>query len=186
VFDGLNGKETLAQLFEGRSQLLVYHFMFDPSWSEGCKSCSFWADNFNDIIVHLEHRDVTMVVISRAPLPQLETYKKRMGWSFKWLSSNTNNFNYDYQVSFTEEALRKGEAQYNYKPHTLAETEQPGISVFYKDEQGDVFHTYSTYERGIDMVNGAYHLLDLVPKGRDEAGLQHTFAWLRRHDDYKD
>jgi predicted dithiol-disulfide oxidoreductase (DUF899 family) len=184
VFDGPNGMKTLSELFENRSQLLVYHFMFDPSWSEGCKSCSFWADNFNGIIVHLNHRDMTMVAISRAPLPQLESYQQHMGWDFKWLSSFNSDFNYDYQVSFTEEARKKGNLEYNYVKHDSLSSELPGLSVFYKDENGNVFHTYSSYARGLDMVNGAYHFLDLLPKGRDEAGLSSSMAWLRRHDQY--
>ncbi len=184
VFNGPNGEETLAELFDGRSQLLVYHFMFDPSWEEGCKSCSFWADNYNDIIVHLNHRDVTMVTISRAPLEKLDSYKNRMGWSFKWLSSFDSDFNYDYEVSFSQEDLEAGKTNYNYRENKSKSTELPGISVFYKDENGDVFHTYSCYSRGLDMLNGAYHYLDLVPKGRDEDDLPYTMAWLRRHDQY--
>ena len=186
IFDGPNGKETLAELFAGRSQLLVYHFMFDPSWTEGCKSCSFWADNYNGMIVHLNHRDVTMVTISRAPLEKLEAYKKRMGWGFKWVSSFANDFNRDYHVSFTPEEQEKGEVYYNYKVGRPFSPEAPGISVFYKDEKGNIFHTYSCYARGLDMLNGAYHSLDLVPKGRDEAGLSSPQAWVRRHDQYED
>jgi predicted dithiol-disulfide oxidoreductase (DUF899 family) len=185
TFEGPTGKETLADLFEGRSQLVVYHFMFDPSWLEGCPSCSFWADNFNGIGVHLNHRDVTMVAISRAPLEKLEAFKKRMGWSFKWLSSLNNDFNYDYHVSFTEEA-RKKDVYYNYGSRKTDMPELPGTSVFYKDEHGNVFHTYSSYSRGIDMLNTAYHYLDLVPKGRDEAELEFTQAWVRYHDRYTD
>jgi len=186
IFDGPNGKETLAELFVGRSQLLVYHFMFDPSWNEGCKSCSFWADNYNGIIVHLNHRDVTMVTISRAPLEKLEAYKKRMGWNFKWVSSFANDFNRDYHVSFTTEEQEKGEVYYNYKMGRPFSSEGPGVSVFFKDESGNIFHTYSCYARGLDMLNGAYHSLDLVPKGRDEAGLPSPQAWIRRHDQYDD
>ena len=185
-FDGPNGKETLAELFAGRSQLLVYHFMFDPTWNEGCKSCSFWADNYNGTIVHLNHRDVTMVTISRAPLEKLEAYKKRMGWGFKWLSSFGNDFNRDYHVSFTPEEQEKGEVYYNYTIGRPFSSEGPGVSVFYKDESGNIFHTYSCYARGLDMLNGAYHCLDLVPKGRDEAGLTAPQAWVRRHDQYDD
>ena len=186
VFDGPNGKETLSELFAGRSQLLIYHFMFDPSWDEGCVSCSFWADNSNGIIVHLNHRDVTMVTVSRAPLDQLEAYRRRMEWSFKWVSSCETDFNRDYHVSFTAEDLDKGEAYYNYKERTGSPSESPGISVFYKDKRGNVFHTYSCYARGLDMLNGAYHFLDLLPKGRDEAGLPHPMAWVCRHDKYND
>ena len=186
VFIGPNGKETLSELFAERSQLLVYHFMFGPSWEEGCPSCSFWADNYNDIIVHLNHRDVTVVTISRAPLDQLEAYRKRMGWNFKWVSSFNTDFNRDYHVSFTEEELEKGEVYYNYNRGKPFSSEGPGISAFYQDKTGNVFHTYSCYSRGLDMLNGAYHLLDLVPKGRDETGLPYTQAWVRRHDKYDD
>lgn len=184
AFEGPDGKETLAELFAGRGQLVVYHFMFDPSWEAGCKSCSFWADNFNGIIVHLNHRDVTMVAISRAPLGKIEAFKKRMGWSFKWLSSASTDFNYDYHVSFTPEERAEGEVYYNYAARKISDPERPGISVFYKDAGGTVFHTYSCYERGLDMMNAAYHYLDLVPKGRDEAGLSFTQAWVRHHDNY--
>jgi len=186
IFDGPNGKETLAELFAGRSQLLVYHFMFGPNWNEGCPSCSFWADNYNGIIVHLNHRDATLVTVSRAPLDQLEAYRKRMGWSFKWVSSFGTDFNRDYHVSFTPEEMEKGEMYYNYEVRKHPREEGPGISVFCKEKDGNIFHTYSCYARGLDMVNGAYHLLDLVPKGRDEAGLSYPQAWVRRHDKYDD
>jgi predicted dithiol-disulfide oxidoreductase (DUF899 family) len=184
VFDGPSGKETLADLFEGRSQLVVYHFMFSPEWDEGCSSCSFWADNFNGIGVHLNHRDVTLVAISRAPLAKIEPFKKRMGWSFKWVSSFQNDFNYDYQASFTPEEVQSGRAFYNYALTDPGETDREGISVFTKDENGAVFHTYSCYARGIDAVNGAYQFLDLVPKGRDED--ERTQVWVRHHDRYED
>jgi predicted dithiol-disulfide oxidoreductase (DUF899 family) len=186
VFDGPNGQETLEDLFGARSQLIVYHFMYHPSWEEGCPSCSFLADHFDGIIVHLNHRDVSMVAISKAPLKQLEAYKKRMDWSFKWLSSAENDFNRDYNVSFTTEELAKGDVYYNYKMGAFPSEEAPGVSVFYKDEHGDIFHTYSSYARGLDMLIGAYHYLDIVPKGRDEEGLPWTMAWLRRHDSYED
>ena len=186
VFDGPNGKETLADLFEDRSQLIVYHFMYGPDWAEGCPSCSFWADNFNGIVVHLTHRDITLVAISRAPLGKLEAYKKRMGWNFKWLSSYGTDFNHDYQVSFTPDEMEKGEVFYNFQRRKFPSEEAPGISVFYRNEQGEVFNTYSCYARGLDMLNGAYHYMDLAPKGRDEQGLPHTMAWLRRHDQYND
>src|SRR5208283_3067793 len=182
VFDGPEGKVSLADLFGGQSQLVVYHFMFDPSWEAGCKSCSFWADNYNPIIVHLNHRDANLVAISRAPLAKLEAYRKRMGWSFKWVSSAGNDFNFDYQVSATPDQVAKGERYYNYKANK-ATGEMPGISVFHKDAEGNIFHTYSTYERGLDMLNGAYHILDLLPKGRDEKGLKFTQEWVRRHDE---
>lgn len=186
VFQGPNGKETLSELFAGRNQLLIYHFMFGHDWEEGCPSCSFWADNFNGIGVHLNHRDVTMVSISTAPLEQLEAYRMRMGWSFKWVSSSETDFNHDYRVSFTAEELEKSEFNYNFDTRKAFGPESPGISVFYKDEGGNVFHTYSCYARGLDMLNGAYNFLDLVPKGRDEESLQFPMAWVRRHDKYDD
>jgi predicted dithiol-disulfide oxidoreductase (DUF899 family) len=186
VFDGPQGQRTLPELFEGRSQLIVYHFMFDPDWEAGCPHCSFWADNFNGIPAHLNHRDVTMVAISRAPLAKLEAYRKRMGWSFKWLSSFGSDFNYDYYVSFTPEEVAKQQAYYNYAPQRPQSSESVGISVFHKDADGNVFHTYSCYSRGVDMLNGAYHYLDLAPKGRDEAGQANAQFWVRRHDEYKD
>jgi predicted dithiol-disulfide oxidoreductase (DUF899 family) len=185
VFDGPGGQETLADLFDGRSQLVVYHFMFAPDWEEGCPSCSFWADNFNGIGVHVNHRDVTMVAISRAPLEKLETFKRRMGWSFKWLSSGSNDFNYDYHVSFPAEESEK-ELEYNYGKREIDTPDLPGVSVFYKDEKGRVFHTYSSYARGIDILNTAYNYLDLVPKGRDESELEFTQAWVHYHDRYDD
>jgi predicted dithiol-disulfide oxidoreductase (DUF899 family) len=186
LFDGPNGKETLADLFAGRSQLLVYHFMFDPSWTEGCKSCSFWADNFNGIIVHLDHRDVTMVAVSRAPLETLQAFKKRMGWSFKWVSSFHTNFNRDYHVSFTPAEQKAGLVYYNYAMVKFRASEAPGASVFVRDGAGDIFHAYSCYARGLDAMNGAYQWLDLVPKGRDEAELPSSMAWVRYHDRYDD
>ena len=183
-FAAPGGERSLANLFDGCSQLIVYHFMFAPDWEEGCKSCSFWADNFNGIPIHLKHRDVSFAAISRAPLAKLEAYKKRMGWSFPWVSSNGSDFNFDYQVSFTPEQIAAGKAIYNYKPEPQIGSDEVGISVFAKDERGDVFHSYSCYTRGIDMLNGAYHYLDLVPKGRDEDKLKFTMEWLRRHDQY--
>jgi predicted dithiol-disulfide oxidoreductase (DUF899 family) len=186
VFEGTGGRETLADLFDGHSQLVVQHFMFDPSWDEGCKSCSFWVDNFNGISVHLNHRDVTMVLVSKAPLVVLQRYQERMGWTIKWVSSFDTDFNRDFQVSFTDEERSQGRAYYNYAMGSFPAPEAPGISVFYKDASGTVFHTYSCYARGLDMLNGTYHLLDLVPKGRDEEGLPSTMAWLRHHDRYDD
>ena len=185
VFDGPRGRETLADLFDGRSQLVVYHFMFDPAWSQGCKSCSFLADHYNPAVVHLAHRDVTMVTVSKAPLEKLSAFQRRMGWTFKWASSFGNDFNRDFRVSFTEEELAGGLSVYNYdrKPYPI--TELPGMSVFAKDDAGDVFHTYSTYARGLDGFLTAYHVLDIVPKGRDEAGTP-GMAWLRHHDRYDD
>ena len=186
VFEGLNGKESLSDLFEGRSQLIIYHFMFGPTWDEGCPSCSFLADGFDGSIVHLNHRDVTMVAVSRAPLEKLEDYRKRMGWHFKWLSSLGSDFNNDYYVSFTSDELEKGEVYYNYKMGNFPSDEAPGVNVFYKGENGDIFHTYSSYARGLDRLIGTYHYLDLVPKGRDEEGSSFPMAWVRRHDRYDD
>jgi predicted dithiol-disulfide oxidoreductase (DUF899 family) len=183
-FDGPGGKRALAELFDGRSQLIVYHFMFAPDWEEGCKSCSFWADNFNGIVVHLNHRDVTFLAISRAPLAKLQGYARRLGWSFPWYSSQGSDFNYDFQVSFTPEQIASGNGTYNYAGLQHKMSDLAGISVFAKNASGEVFHTYSTYSRGLDMLNGAYHYLDLVPKGRDEGGLKHTHEWVRRHDQY--
>ncbi|HEX9489405.1 MAG TPA: thioredoxin family protein [Stellaceae bacterium] len=182
VFHGPNGKEDLPALFGGRSQLIIYHFMFDPSWDAGCPHCSRWADNFNGIIVHLNQRDVTMIAVSRAPYLKLAAYEKRMGWSFKWVSSSDTDFNRDYHVSFTPEELAKKEALYNYARQDPSASEREGISVFYKDPSGRVFHTYSTYARGIEALNVDYQYLDLVPKGRDEDG-RGPF-WVRRHDEY--
>jgi predicted dithiol-disulfide oxidoreductase (DUF899 family) len=186
VFEGPAGKETLADLFAGKHQLILYHFMFGPDDEEGCPHCSFWADNFNGIPVHVNQRDAQFVVVSRAPLAKLEAFKRRMGWSFKWVSSLGSDFNFDYHVSFTPDELARGEDYYNYKAGNAGLPDREGISVFYKDENGAVFHTYSAYARGIDMVNGAYHLLDLVPKGRDEAGHDNPQYWVRHHDRYED
>ena len=186
VFEGANGKETLAQLFEGEHQLIIYHFMLDPDWEAGCKSCSFWADNFNGIDTHLRQRDVSFLAVSRAPWPRIEAFKKRMGWNFKWASSFGSDFNYDFSVSFTPEELEIGQVYYNYKEQKLSMAEQPGVSVFYRDESDKIFHTYSCYSRGLDMLNGAYHYLDLVPKGRDEQGLPRAMSWVRLHDEYVD
>jgi len=181
VFDGPAGEETLEGLFAGRSQLVVYHFMFGPDWNVGCKSCSFWADNFERTVVHLAHRDVTLVAVSRAPLAKISAFEQRMGWTFKWVSSGRSDFNFDYHVSFDPS---RGEQIHNYAPKTDASTEHAGISVFYRGDDGAVFHTYSTYSRGLDMMNAAYHYLDLVPKGRDEDGLPNTQAWVRLRDQY--
>lgn len=185
VFDTPEGRKSLAELFAGRHQLIVYHFMLDPDWEAGCKSCSFWADNFSGIGIHLAHRDVTLMAISRAPLPRIEAYRTRMGWTFPWASSFGSDFNYDYQVSVAPETVAAGARIYNYAPSTM-KGEMPGISVFFRDDDGAVFHTYSTYARGLDMLNGAYHLLDLAPKGRDEGALPFTMSWVRRHDEYED
>ncbi|HEY4985456.1 MAG TPA: thioredoxin family protein [Bradyrhizobium sp.] len=184
VFDGPNGKETLADLFGGKSQLIVYHFMLGPDWEAGCPSCSLLADHFDGTVTHLAQRDVTFVVVSRAPLPQIEKFQRRMGWRFKWLSSFNNDFNYDYQVSASPEEKATGTVLYNYEITTFPSEERPGASVFTKNEAGEVFHTYSSYGRGLDMLIGAYVLLDLAPKGRDEQGLAWPMAWVRHHDRY--
>ena len=181
-FNGPNGKETLAQLFDGRSQLIIYHFMFHADWDAGCPHCSRWADSFNGAIVHLNHRDVTMVAISHAPYPRLAACERRMGWTFKWLSSFESDFNFDYHVSFTPGEMSTKKAFYNYTEQDPDAPEREGISVFFKDPLGRVFHTYSTYARGIDMMNTDYQYLDLVPKGRDEDG--RGPYWVRRRDEY--
>jgi predicted dithiol-disulfide oxidoreductase (DUF899 family) len=184
VFEGPHGPVTLPALFAGRGQLIVYHFMFDPQDDEGCPHCSFWADNFNGIIVHLNQRDVSFVAISRAPFAKLAAFQRRMGWSFPWVSSSATTFNYDYDVSFRPDERASGDAFYNYRHGDPGVAEREGISVFYKDPGGTVFHTYSAYARGIDMVNGAYQFLDLVPRGRDEAGHDDPQYWVRHHDRY--
>ncbi|MEE8288533.1 MAG: thioredoxin family protein [Nitrosomonadaceae bacterium] len=183
-FEGPNGASRLSDLFQGRNQLIIYHFMLGPDWDAGCKSCSFIADHFNPAIVHLNQRDVSMVAVSRAPMKVLEQYKKRMGWDFLWVSSFKNDFNQDYNVSFSEEEVERGDAYYNYKEKGFPSTEAPGASVFYKDKDGTIYHTYSVYERGLDMFITAYHYLDIVPKGRNESDLSYTMEWLKRHDEY--
>ena len=183
-FEGPNGALSLPDLFDGRSQLIVYHFMFAPDWEGGCKSCSFWADNFNGIPIHLNRRDVTLTAVSRAPFAKINAYKKRMGWSFPWVSSYGSDFNFDYHVSFTPEELAEGKAYYNYEVRPIDVSDEQGISVFYQNKRGEVFHTYSCHGRGIDMVNGAYQFLDLVPKGRDEDFLKFSMECVRRHDQY--
>jgi predicted dithiol-disulfide oxidoreductase (DUF899 family) len=184
VFDGPGGKESLVDLFGGKSQLIIYHFMFGPEWKEGCPSCSYISDHIGGSVVHLAARDVRLAVVSRAPLAQIEAFKKRMGWRFHWVSSNGTDFNYDYQVSTTKEELGKGEVYYNYTMQKFPSEERPGTSVFYKDAAGNIFHTYSSYGRGLDILIGAYNWLDLTPKGRDEEGLAHSMAWVRHHDKY--
>ncbi|MBR0692296.1 thioredoxin family protein [Bradyrhizobium lablabi] len=185
VFDGPDGRVMLAGLFKGRPQLVVQHVMFAPEWDAACKSCSFWADGFERMIPHLEARDTTMVAISRAPLAKLEAFKRRMGWTFDWVSSEGNDFNFDYGVSFTREQIDSGAAKYNYGTSPLYGEELPGISVFHRDEEGDVFHTYSTYSRGLDMMNAAYHYLDLTPLGRHEENLPYPMDWVRLRDQYQ-
>jgi predicted dithiol-disulfide oxidoreductase (DUF899 family) len=184
VFEGPEGKETLSDLFGGKSQLIVYHFMYGPGWEQGCKSCSFLADHFNPAIVHLKQRDVSMVAVSRAPLKEFASFKKRMGWTFKWVSCSESEFNEDFNVSFSKSEIDSGHAYYNYKKQRFPSTEAPGASVFYKDDNGDIFHTYSVYQRGLDMFITAYHYLDIVPKGRNEEDLSYTMEWVRLHDEY--
>jgi len=184
VFEGPNGKETLADLFGGRSQLFIYHFMLGPGWKEGCPSCSYIGDHFDGMKIHLANRDITLVVVSRAPIAEIEAFKKRMGWQFKWVSSNASDFNFDYQVSVKPDEVGKKQVYYNYEMMEFPAEERPGASVFYKDANGQVFHTYSTYARGLDILLGAYNVMDLMPKGRDEEGLTHTMAWVRHHDKY--
>jgi predicted dithiol-disulfide oxidoreductase (DUF899 family) len=186
VFEGPNGSETLADLFGKRSQLIVYHFMLGPGWKEGCKSCSFLADHFDAAALHLAHRDTTLVVISRAPFAEIEAFKKRMGWRFKWVSSFGTDFNSDYHVSFTPEELATGQAHYNFGSIPFSIEEAPGASVFYKDAEGAIFHTFSSYARGLDILVGAYNFLDITPKCRDEDGLAFTMSWVRHHDKYDD
>jgi predicted dithiol-disulfide oxidoreductase (DUF899 family) len=182
VFDTLDGPRTLAELFEGRSQLLVQHFMFGPGWKEGCPSCSFMADHADGMNLHLAHHDVTMVAVSRAPLDELERYRKRMGWRFKWVSSNGNSFNYDFRVTFTPEEVASGHIDYNFGQWDEVGEEWPGLTAFYKDEAGDVFRTYSTFGRGVEVMMATYAMLDLMPKGRNET---EGMEWLRRHDRYE-
>ena len=182
AFDTADGRKTLAELFAGRGQLIVYHFMFDPSWDAGCPHCSFWADSFNGIGVHLAQRDVTFLAVSRAPYAKLAAYRQRMGWSFTWVSSSPGEFNYDLGVAFRPEDLEARSAFYNYTMQDPDAPEREGASVFHKDADGAIYHTYSTYARGIDLLNTAYNFLDLAPKGRDEGG-QGPY-WVRRHDEY--
>jgi predicted dithiol-disulfide oxidoreductase (DUF899 family) len=184
IFDGPDGHETLAELFCGKSQLIVYHFMFGPGWREGCPHCSFWADHFDSAQIHLGQRDTTMVVISRAPLKEIRPFKQRMRWKFKWLSSNQNDFNFDLNVSFTPEQLKNGTAIYNYTKLDIEIEEREGVSAFYQDSKGTIYHTYSSYARGIDLMNTTYNLLDLTAKGRDE-NPERTQNWVRFKDDYR-
>jgi predicted dithiol-disulfide oxidoreductase (DUF899 family) len=184
VFDGPNGKERLADLFQGKSQLIVYHFMFSPEWAEGCPSCSFNMDHADGALVHLAQRDVTFAAISRAPFSKIQAFKQRMGWHFHWVSSYGNDFNYDFHVSFTKDEMAKGKVYYNFDLTEFPSEEAPGISVFYKDAAGNVFHTYSGYARGTDIMVGTYNYLDFVPKGRNEDKLDFSMSWVRHHDRY--
>ena len=185
VFEGPSGRETLSDLFDGRSQLIIQHFMFGPGWKEGCVGCSFSGDHIEGALVHLEHHDVSYVAASRAPLPEIEAFKKRMGWRLKWVSSYGSDFNYDFHVSFKPDEIEKGEGYYNYEMRKIGIEELSGRSVFYKDESGDIFHTYSSYGRGGDLMLGTYNILDLMPKGRNETGPNHNMTdWVRHHDRY--
>jgi len=185
LFDGAEGKKTLADLFNSKSQLVVQHFMFAPEWNEGCKSCSFWADGFERMIPHLAARDTTLAAVSRAPLSKLLPFKTRMGWTFDWVSSADSDFNYDYAVSFTSDDVKSGAKVYNFGTSGFGIEDAPGISVFYRDEAGDIFHTYSCFARGLDMMNAAYHYLDLTPLGRHEDGLPYPMDWVRLRDQYQ-
>jgi len=184
TFDTQDGPRSLADLFGPHSQLIVQHFMFGPDYEAGCPMCSFWADSYNPMIEHMRHRDVSFIVCSRGPLERLQAYKQRMGWSFDWVSSLHSDFNFDYGVSATEQDKAEGQMTYNYRHGPSQMSELHGTSVFAKDEEGAVFHTYSTYGRGVDRFNGLYGFLDVLPKGRDEAGLPFSMSWVRRHDEY--
>lgn len=184
VFDAPEGKVPLADLFDGRSQLVIYHFMFGPDWEEGCPSCSYVSDHVDPALVHLAARDVTVTMVSRAPLAKIAAFRKRMGWHFKWVSSNANDFNRDFHVSFTKEEMASGKVDYNYKLQEFPSEEGPGLSVFYKNADGEIFHTYSTYGRGLDPLLVTYTILDFAPKGRDEDHLEFSMAWVRYHDRY--
>ncbi len=185
TFASPNGHVSLADLFEGRSQLIVQHFMLGPGWEEGCKSCSFMMDHFNPTVPHLNARDVAFAAISQAPLAEILPFKARMGWPINWVSSHGTGFNFDFHVSFTETEMASGQVDYNYTKLPFPHEEAPGISVFARDANGTVYHTYSTYGRGVEVVMATYHLLDLVPKGRDEVGLEYGMEWLRHHDRYE-
>ena len=185
VFEAPEGRRSLADLFDGRRQLLVQHFMLGPGWAQGCPSCSFMADHLDGMKLHLAHRDVTLLVVSRAPLAEIERFRSRMGWQFKWVSSYGSDFNHDFHVSFTPEERARGEVYYNYGMRPMPAEELPGISVFYRDDAGQVFHTYSTYGRGVEAMMGTYDLLDLVPKGRDEHNPDYPMDWVRHHDRYE-
>lgn len=183
-FDTGQGRKSLAELFRGRSQLVVYHFMFAPEWQEGCPSCSFVSDHFDGTLAHLAARDVAMVAVSRAPLAKIDDFKQRMGWRFDWVSSFGSDFNYDFHVSFTAEEMAEGQVDYNYIKQEFPSAEGPGVSVFCKDTDGQIYHTYSSYGRGVEQLMTTYAILDLVPKGRDEEQLDFSMAWVRYHDRY--
>jgi predicted dithiol-disulfide oxidoreductase (DUF899 family) len=183
VFDGPDGSVSLADLFNGRSQLIVYHFMYQPGWDEGCPGCSFVCDHVDGARQHFEHHDVAYVAVSRAPVAEFQAFKDRMGWKFRWVSSAQNNFNYDFGVSYRREDLDKAPVLHNFTMQKLNSEEQPGLTVFTKDAEGNVFRTYSTYERGLDLLIGAYNYLDLTPMGRNESS---PMSWMSYHDQYKD
>ena len=184
VFDGPRGNVTLSDLFAGRTQLIVYHFMFGPEWKEGCPSCSMLADNIAGSLAHVANRDVSVVMVSRAPIEKIEGFRKRMGWNCPWVSSYRNSFNRDYHVSFTKDEMENGEIFYNFGLNRFPSDEAPGASVFYRDAAGSIFHTYSAYARGLEALLGTYNLLDITPKGRDEDQLSFPMAWVRHHDRY--
>jgi predicted dithiol-disulfide oxidoreductase (DUF899 family) len=184
TFDTPDGPLKLADLFDGRRQLMVQHFMFGPGWEQGCPSCSYMADHTDGMNVHLAHRDVTFIAVSRAPLEAIQRFRQRMGWQFPWVSSHGSDFNFDFAVSFTQEQLMSGAVDYNYGKVQFPTEEAPGVSVFYKDDDGAVFHTYSTFGRGVEVMMGAYHMLDLTPKGRDERDVPYKMEWVRHHDRY--
>jgi predicted dithiol-disulfide oxidoreductase (DUF899 family) len=186
VFDGPNGKQTLADLFDGRSQLVVKHFMFGPEWSEGCVGCSFEVDQVQGALMHLRHHDVAYAAVSRAPIDKIEAFRRRMGWPINWVSSNGNDFNYDFNVSFTPEQIAAGQTFYNYRQGASVIDEMSGRSVFYKDAAGQIFHTYSSFARGGEMFLGSYAFLDITPKGRDETINGNLTDWVRHHDRYED
>ena len=186
AFQTRDGEQSLSDLFGPHSQLIVNHFMFGQDWEQGCPSCSFWADGYDGLDIHLAHRDTAFVAVSNTSLDKIESYRARMGWDFRWVSSLGSDFNRDFHVSFTADEIASGAVNYNYAKSKFPATEAPGFSVFHKPEADTIVHTYSTYGRGLDMMNTAYHLMDLLPKGRDEDSLDFTMAWLRRHDQYDD
>jgi len=183
-FETIHGSKSLYDLFAGKSQLIIYHFMFSPDWDAGCPSCSFWADNFNNIIVHLNARDINLAVVSRAPLEKLQNYKKRMNWTFEWVSSLENDFNTDFDVTFTENEMNGEQNYYNFETSGFPVSEAPGVSVFYKNEQDEIYRTYSCFARGLDILNGTYNFMDIAPKGRNESELSMPMEWIRRRDEY--
>lgn len=185
LFDTVDGPRHLSELFQGRRQLLVQHFMLGPGWEQGCKSCSFMADHLDGTAVHLAQRDITLLAVSRAPLAEIQRFRQRMGWQFAWASAHGNSFNRDFHVSFTPEERARGEVYYNYHLTAFPQDEAPGISIFFRNDAGEVFHTYSTFGRGVEVMMGTYSLIDLTPKGRDEAQQAYTMEWVRHHDRYE-